>query len=138
MRRCAGRSKRHSSGGRNCGPCMPGGDLSSNGWGYTPPDLLDPAVLERWAEQVIASAVKEVAAERPAVEVEPVAAEGPAAQILLDAAGDADLLVVGSRGHGGFAGLLLGSVSAQCAHHAGCPVVIIRAPDADPGSSINP
>jgi nucleotide-binding universal stress UspA family protein len=52
---------------------------------------------------------------------------GPAAQVLLSQAADADLLVVGSRGHGGFAGLLLGSVSQQCAQHAPCPVVIVRA-----------
>ena len=42
-----------------------------------------------------------------------------------------DLLVVGSRGHGGFRGLLLGSVSQQIAQHAPCPVVIVRAPDQD-------
>ena len=46
--------------------------------------------------------------------------------MLVDEAEGADLLVVGSRGHGGFAGLLLGSVSQQCAQHASCPVVIIR------------
>jgi nucleotide-binding universal stress UspA family protein len=50
----------------------------------------------------------------------------PAAPALLRAAEEADLLVVGSRGHGGFAGLLLGSVSHQCAQHAACPVVIVR------------
>jgi nucleotide-binding universal stress UspA family protein len=49
------------------------------------------------------------------------------APALLEAASGADLLVVGSRGHGGFAGLLLGSVSQQCAHHAPCPIVIVRA-----------
>jgi nucleotide-binding universal stress UspA family protein len=54
-------------------------------------------------------------------------AEGAAAAALLDAAKDADLLVVGSRGHGGFAGLLLGSVSQQCATHAPCPVVVVPA-----------
>jgi nucleotide-binding universal stress UspA family protein len=52
--------------------------------------------------------------------------EGPAARCLLQTAQGADLLVVGSRGRGGFAGLLLGSVSQQCALHAPCPVVIIR------------
>lgn len=58
--------------------------------------------------------------------------EGPAARVLVDAARDADLLVVGSRGRGGFASLLLGSVSNQCAHHASCPVVIV--PEAAGGS----
>jgi nucleotide-binding universal stress UspA family protein len=52
--------------------------------------------------------------------------EGGAARVLLDAAEGASLLVVGSRGHGGFAGLLLGSVSANVAEHASCPVLIIH------------
>jgi nucleotide-binding universal stress UspA family protein len=51
--------------------------------------------------------------------------EGTAGAVLVAESREADLLVVGSRGHGGFAGLLLGSVGAQCAHHAACPVVII-------------
>lgn len=51
--------------------------------------------------------------------------EGPAVPVLLEAARGATLLVLGSRGRGGFAGLLLGSVSQQCAQHPPCPVVIL-------------
>jgi nucleotide-binding universal stress UspA family protein len=58
--------------------------------------------------------------------VEAVASEGPASTVLIDAARDAELLVVGSRGHGGFLGLTIGSVSLQVAQHAPCPVVIDR------------
>lgn len=51
---------------------------------------------------------------------------GSPAKVLLDAAEDADLVVVGSRGLGGFAGLLLGSVSAHLVHHCPCTVVVVR------------
>jgi nucleotide-binding universal stress UspA family protein len=51
---------------------------------------------------------------------------GHPADVLLEAAADADLLVVGSRGHGGFADALLGSVGQYCVHHAHCPVLIMR------------
>jgi nucleotide-binding universal stress UspA family protein len=51
---------------------------------------------------------------------------GHSAQVLVDAAADADLLVVGCRGHGSFYGALLGSISQRCAQHAPCPVVIVR------------
>ena len=60
------------------------------------------------------------------IEIERLLGEGSAAQVLIDAVDDDDLLVVGSRGHGGFTSLLLGSVSQQCAQHAPCPVVIVR------------
>lgn len=59
------------------------------------------------------------------VEVRRVVEYGAAAQVLLDRAAGADLLVVGARGRGGFAGLLLGSVSQQCATHAVCPTVVV-------------
>lgn len=61
-------------------------------------------------------------------EMRPQLLEGHAAKVLVQVAEGADLLVVGSRGRGGFAGLLLGSVSRACAHHGTCPVVIVPPP----------
>jgi nucleotide-binding universal stress UspA family protein len=60
--------------------------------------------------------------------------EGYPAKELIDASQGAEMLVVGSRGHGGFVGLLIGSVSAYCAEHAACPVVVLhhRAADRKP------
>jgi len=58
---------------------------------------------------------------------------GHPAPILVAASEHAQLLVVGSRGHGAFAEMLLGSVSQHCVHHAHCPVVVIRRPDGGRG-----
>jgi nucleotide-binding universal stress UspA family protein len=55
--------------------------------------------------------------------------QGHPAAVLLDQAKDAELLVVGSHGHGGLAGAILGSVSQRCTQHATCPVVVVRAGD---------
>lgn len=59
-------------------------------------------------------------------EVELLALPGEPAATLIDMSSNAELLVVGSRGRGGFKGLLLGSVSQQCLQHARCPVVVVR------------
>jgi nucleotide-binding universal stress UspA family protein len=96
------------------------------GRGYIPPELLDPDLLRETAQERLDALVAEVAGESPGVELEGVVREGPAAKVLTEAAEEAELLVVGSRGHGGFAGLLLGSVSQQCTQHAPCPVVVVR------------
>jgi nucleotide-binding universal stress UspA family protein len=83
--------------------------------------------LQREAEELLERAIAEVAGETEGVEIERKVVEGAAAQVLVNAVTENDLLVVGSRGHGGFSSLLLGSVSLQCAHHARCPVVIVHA-----------
>jgi nucleotide-binding universal stress UspA family protein len=62
----------------------------------------------------------------PEVKVEALIAAGRAAKVLVGVSHAAQLVVVGSRGHGGFAGLLLGSVGQQLMHHAECPVLIVR------------
>ena len=83
--------------------------------------------LHRAAEDLLERALADVGDETDGVEIERQVVQGAAAEVLVDAAAPGDLLVVGSRGHGGFAGLLLGSVSQQCVHHARCPVVVVHA-----------
>ncbi len=70
--------------------------------------------------------IVDILGDRPAVEVEAVVIKGHPAEELLKAAQTAELLVVGSRGHGAFAGMVLGSVSERCAAHSPCPVVVVR------------
>lgn len=84
--------------------------------------------LEQAARAELDHAIEEADAATAGVPIEPVLVEGSAAGRLIEAAAGADLLVLGSRGRGGFTGLLLGSVSQQCSHHAPCPIVLVPRP----------
>jgi nucleotide-binding universal stress UspA family protein len=75
-------------------------------------------------EQAIARAAAEIGDQQP-VSVTVNVFSGFPARALIDASRDADLIVIGSRGAGGFESLLLGSISSQVTHHAECPVVIV-------------
>jgi nucleotide-binding universal stress UspA family protein len=78
------------------------------------------------AEQVLAQAVEAAFGGTPPASFSATVRQGPAAATLIEESADAGMLVLGSRGHGGFVGMLLGSVSSQCAAHAHCPVLIMH------------
>ena len=80
---------------------------------------------ERATEDLL-TVIKEELGEDPPVVVQPRVKEGHAAQVLIEDSAYADLLVVGTRGYGGFRGLLLGSVSQHVAAYAKCPVTVVR------------
>ncbi len=89
---------------------------------------IDPSVMSRSAAAVLERELHVLQnrhTDLPPITVR--AIHGHPSQALREAAKDADLLVVGTRGHGGFVGLLLGSTSAYLAHHAPCPLVIVPA-----------
>lgn len=87
--------------------------------------------IQREAQDLVENEVDELGEMAIGLDVSCAAAEGAPTQILLEASREADILVVGSRGRGGFTALLLGSVSQQCAQHATCPVVIVPPEQAD-------
>lgn len=83
---------------------------------------------QREAEGTLAKAVEGAFCGGPPVPIQERVVRGQSARALIHESKRARMLVLGSRGHGGFAGLLLGSVSAACAAHAQCPVLIVHAP----------
>jgi len=78
------------------------------------------------AEQIVAETVAEAFGGREPCPLQTLTRRGQPARVLIDESATAALVVVGSRGHGGFAGLLLGSVSSAVAEHAHCAVLIAR------------
>jgi nucleotide-binding universal stress UspA family protein len=99
---------------------------SYGGWAWVPYGFAEGTDFEKLAEKTLNDAIGQARSPGRSVTVCPQISRGHPVQVLLDAAKGADLLVVGSRGHGEFADALLGSVSQQCVHHASCPVVVIR------------
>jgi nucleotide-binding universal stress UspA family protein len=98
---------------------------ASPDFNYVP---LEAVELESEVTRMQAAVVDEVLAEVGVsdIEVRRTVARGRAPDTLVKVARGAEMLVVGSRGRGGFRGMLLGSVSQQVAHHGDCPVVIVR------------
>jgi nucleotide-binding universal stress UspA family protein len=96
---------------------------SSYGWAAPIPDDFDP---EEDVRRSLEAAVASVRTAYPDLGIDPRVVSGHPAPILVEASKGAELLVVGSRGHGEFVGMLLGSVSEYCATNAHCPVLVHR------------
>ncbi|MEV7175679.1 universal stress protein [Kitasatospora sp. NPDC093679] len=101
------------------------------GWGMT---MVDVDVAAYAGKALSEAVVQEIGPDSP-IRVSERVEGGNAAQVLLKAAAGAELLVLGNRGHGGFTGALLGSVSQHCVQHAPCPVVIVRDPARSTGDA---
>jgi nucleotide-binding universal stress UspA family protein len=98
---------------------------------------IDPGPLEEAAKAIVRRAEAQVRDDLGDA-APPIAAatvQGPATSVLIDTAAQASLLVVGTRGRGGFASLVLGSVSTTCAHHTPAPLVIVGENAPDPGAA---
>jgi nucleotide-binding universal stress UspA family protein len=100
------------------------------GWGGVPMEWSP----EQDMEKILTNSVDRVfGAQRPK-DMRLIVREGNPAKVLLDESDGALIMVVGSRGHGGFAGLLLGSVSTSTAEHATCPVLVVHGDQAVPAA----
>ena len=111
-------------------------DLAMYGFAYGwSPAVFEDVSIAAVSEKILAEAVADEAAGGASVQILTRVLHGHPAQVLLDAADGAQLLVVGSRGHGAFAGMLLGSVSQHCVQHASCPVVVVPPAERTPGQA---
>ena len=95
-------------------------------WGVHsyPEDGHNLDAVRKAVQEIVDEVAAEIGERPPEISVN--VASGDPAEELIKASQDADMLVVGSRGNGGFATLLMGSVSSKVTHHADCPVVVIR------------
>jgi nucleotide-binding universal stress UspA family protein len=98
-------------------------------WVYPPVFEADPPVqweLKEDAQRTADSAGAAVFGATPPAWFTATTRRGSPARVFIEESADAEMLVLGSRGHGGFVGMLLGSVSSACVQHAQCPVLIVR------------
>ena len=93
--------------------------------GYGAPPWREEDEWREDAAAILHQTLREALGEDPGVEIAAEVVAGSPAKALIDASEQADLLVVGTRGHGGFAGMLLGSVSQHLAAHAACTVAVV-------------
>lgn len=100
-----------------------------NTWGAYAPPTWNP---ETDAQQVMEEALAQAFGDKRPEGLRAQCYQGMAAHALIEGSASACMLVVGSRGHGGFAGLLLGSVSSACAEHAKCPVLVVHSSSQPP------
>jgi nucleotide-binding universal stress UspA family protein len=96
------------------------------GYGQSMPPEGYETQPERDARELLEKLTDDLEPREPAVDVRISISKGSPAKVLIDMSQGADLVVVGSRGRGGFAGMLLGSVSQHVVAHAACPVVLLR------------
>ncbi|MFG2055222.1 universal stress protein [Micromonospora sp. NPDC048930] len=90
------------------------------------PGIWPDETARRQVEDLVRKAAADAAAERPGLTVQGEVFDGPPALVLQERSAEAGMLVLGSRGHGGFGGLLAGSTTVSVSAHAHCPVVVIR------------
>lgn len=116
-------------------PAVGGPIIAATVWQFPPAGIMGAAPGMEWspeadAEEILQQSIEDAFGDSPPDSLTTLIGSGAAARFLIETSRRAKLLIVGSRGLGGFMGLLLGSVSAACAKHASCPVLVLRAPEA--------
>lgn len=104
------------------------------------PAVAEDAPVDTWspeddAQEILDASIAQAFGGTPPARLARTVLPGPAARTLIQESERCGMLVLGSRGHGGFARMLLGSVSAACAEHARCPVLVMHSPRETPAGS---